>query len=44
EWIPVSHLLIFHGRYVCKARKPLCEKCSLQTYCDYFQNQLPLKK
>src|SRR3989441_10312136 len=27
DWIDFSHLLIYHGRRVCKARKPLCEKC-----------------
>jgi len=44
QWVAISHLLIFHGRYICKARKPLCEKCSLQAYCDFFQNQFPLRK
>lgn len=27
------HWLILHGRYVCKARKPLCETCLLQDLC-----------
>ena len=27
------HWLILHGRYVCKARKPLCEQCSLLGIC-----------
>jgi len=31
------HLLILHGRYCCKARKPLCEICPVTKYCDYFQ-------
>lgn len=43
EWTNVSHLLIFHGRYICKARKPECEKCHLPRYCQYFQNILPVK-
>lgn len=30
------HWLILHGRYVCQARKPKCEKCGLQLYCKYF--------
>ena len=33
DWIDFSHLLIFHGRRVCKARKPLCEKCVVEKYC-----------
>lgn len=33
QWIDVSHLLIFHGRRVCNARKPDCANCSLRTFC-----------
>ncbi|MCA9222602.1 MAG: endonuclease III [Planctomycetales bacterium] len=33
EWINFSHRLIHHGRRVCKARKPLCEQCSLNHLC-----------
>jgi endonuclease-3 len=36
SWTQLSHLLIFHGRYICKARKPLCDRCSLTDVCDYF--------
>ncbi len=30
------HWLILHGRYVCQARKPLCEKCGLTSVCRYY--------
>jgi endonuclease-3 len=30
------HWLILHGRYVCKARNPLCEKCGLSDFCKYY--------
>jgi endonuclease-3 len=33
EWIDFSHRLIWHGRRVCKARKPACGICSLEPYC-----------
>lgn len=33
EWINLSHLLIFHGRQVCDARKPLCVRCTLNYLC-----------
>jgi len=33
DWIEVSHLLISHGRAVCKARKPACERCFLEETC-----------
>ncbi len=32
-WIDFAHLLIFHGRRICKARKPDCEHCPLQDIC-----------
>lgn len=33
------HWLILHGRYVCKARAPLCDDCGLTPYCAYYQKQ-----
>lgn len=33
EWAAFSHLLIFHGRNVCKARKPDCPACILNDIC-----------
>ncbi len=33
EWIMFSHLLIFHGRELCTARKPACAQCPLQDLC-----------
>lgn len=33
------HWLILHGRYVCKARRPLCEDCGIKAYCKYFSNK-----
>lgn len=38
ELIPLAHhWLILHGRYVCMARKPLCNSCGLQAFCAYYQ-------
>ena len=31
------HWLILHGRYVCKARKPLCDQCEISQYCRYYE-------
>jgi endonuclease III len=33
DWILISHLLIWHGRRVCKARNPDCENCFLFDHC-----------
>lgn len=35
------HWLILHGRYVCLARKPKCEKCGLTDWCKYYQKNFP---
>ena len=35
------HWLILHGRYVCKARKPLCRKCPIIEWCEYRKKELP---
>ena len=35
--LPVAHhWLILHGRYVCTARSPKCEKCGIQHFCSSF--------
>jgi len=33
DWVIFSHLLIFHGRNVCKARNPLCADCVVEKFC-----------
>lgn len=33
------HWLILHGRYVCKARKPLCDECFLTDVCRMWQKE-----
>jgi len=33
DWIDLSHLLIRHGRKVCTARKPACDRCVLHDRC-----------
>lgn len=37
HWIDLSHLLIFHGRRVCTARKPDCPRCVLADLCPSAQ-------
>lgn len=38
------HMLIFHGRYTCKARKPLCAQCPVSAFCAYFKHEKPKEK
>lgn len=33
DWIDFSHLVIHHGRQVCKAKRPLCAGCPLEKLC-----------
>lgn len=38
------HWLILHGRYVCIARNPKCDKCGITEACKYFQKNVAPKK
>ena len=40
EWTAFGQRLVLHGRYVCKARKPLCDECILMPYCPFFATQM----
>ena len=35
KWGNAHHWLIWHGRRVCKAQRPLCKECGLRTLCEY---------
>jgi len=35
------HWLILHGRYICKARKPLCGECPIIEWCEFRKKELP---
>jgi endonuclease III len=38
-WTMFSHLLVFHGRAVCKARKPNCDNCPVTKHCPAANKQ-----
>ncbi len=33
---PAHHWLLLHGRYVCKATRPLCFDCGIRQWCKYY--------
>ncbi len=35
-WSQMHHVLIFHGRYCCHARRPECENCPIREDCNYY--------
>ncbi|HGY55552.1 MAG TPA: endonuclease III [Caldithrix abyssi] len=37
KWSDAHHWLIWHGRKICKARKPLCEECPAKEECRYYR-------
>ncbi|MBR2056406.1 MAG: endonuclease III, partial [Clostridia bacterium] len=37
-WSKLHHYLIFHGRYVCTAKKPNCVDCPLKNHCNHYKN------
>ena len=36
-WADSHHYILLHGRYVCKAQKPLCDVCSVRDFCKYYK-------
>lgn len=40
DWIKAHHLLIWHGRRICDAKKPKCDICPLILHCDYPKNKI----
>ena len=41
KWKKIAHhLLILHGRYVCKARNPECNVCIIREFCEFFKKEI----
>jgi endonuclease-3 len=40
KWSDAHHWLIWHGRKICKARKPLCGGCPILQYCKFKEKNL----
>lgn len=38
KWSDTHHYLIWHGRKICKARKPNCEICPMVPHCEYYRS------
>lgn len=36
-WPLMNHLLVYHGRAICKAQKPLCKFCTVSQYCKFYK-------
>lgn len=36
-WSRTHHQLVLFGRYICKSKKPNCNKCLLTSYCKYYK-------
>ena len=37
HWTRLHHLLVHHGRYICKSQRPMCQECFLTDYCQYYK-------
>lgn len=38
KWTFFSHLFVFHGRNICLARKPRCNECVINKWCDFYKS------
>lgn len=38
-WNDVNLTLIFHGRATCRAKRPLCNECIVNKYCNFFKEK-----
>lgn len=43
EWGDVNHRMVWFGREVCDARKPLCERCEMSAFCPRLEPPRPAK-
>ena len=37
EWGDVNHRMVWFGREVCEARKPLCGQCEMANFCPRLE-------
>ena len=44
KWGKAHHWLIWHGRSVCRAQRPLCEACPLKEWCSEYRKQTRRQK
>ena len=44
DWLDLSHMLIYHGRAICDARRPRCEQCTLAALCPSANIPIAAKK
>jgi endonuclease III len=40
-WIDVNEVLVIHGQTICKPITPLCDKCPVTKYCEYYRQHRP---
>ncbi|MCJ7687711.1 MAG: endonuclease III [Clostridiaceae bacterium] len=38
-WSDAHHYIIWHGRKICKARKPNCKECPISPYCEFLNGK-----
>ena len=42
DWSAAHHWLIWHGRKICKAHRPLCQICFLINMCRYYKQEISI--
>jgi endonuclease III len=42
RWTEINHLIVYHGRAICKAPTPFCEKCPVLELCPFGRERMKL--
>ena len=40
QWADSHHYLLLHGRYVCKAQNPQCQRCFVKDFCKHYKENV----
>ncbi len=43
DWVDINELLVVHGQNICKPITPICSKCPISKWCDYYKTECKVK-
>lgn len=40
KWVRIHHQMVLFGRYICKSKNPICDKCLFKEECKYYKKNV----